>query len=52
MGLAKGNPLFRDRRLLTHLTPRADCAEGAMPSLLRKLHIAENVRGPSTCVRA
>jgi predicted transcriptional regulator len=28
--------------------PRTDCAERAMPSIHQKLHIDENVRGPST----
>ncbi len=32
--------------------PRTDCAERAMPSLFQKLHIDENVRGPSTYVQA
>ena len=32
--------------------PRTDCAERAMPSLFQKLHIDENVRGPSTYVNA
>jgi predicted transcriptional regulator/DNA-binding XRE family transcriptional regulator len=32
--------------------PRTDCAERAMPSLFQKLHIDENVRGPSTYVSA
>lgn len=32
--------------------PRTDCAERAMPSLFQKLHIDENVRGPSTYVLA
>ncbi len=32
--------------------PRTDCAERAMPSLHQKLHIDENVRGPSTYVQA
>jgi predicted transcriptional regulator len=31
--------------------PRTDCAERAMPSLHQKLHIDENVRGPSTYVQ-
>ena len=31
--------------------PRTDCAERAMPSLFQKLHIDENVRGPSTYVQ-
>lgn len=31
--------------------PRTDCAERAMPSLYQKLHIDENVRGPSTYVQ-
>jgi predicted transcriptional regulator/transcriptional regulator with XRE-family HTH domain len=30
--------------------PRSDCDERAMPSLSQKLHIDENVRGPSTYV--
>jgi predicted transcriptional regulator/DNA-binding XRE family transcriptional regulator len=30
--------------------PRTDCAERAMPSIHQKLHIDENVRGPSTYV--
>ncbi len=30
--------------------PRTDCTERAMPSLHQKLHIDENVRGPSTYV--
>jgi predicted transcriptional regulator/DNA-binding XRE family transcriptional regulator len=32
--------------------PRTDCAERAMPSLFQKLHIDENVRGPSAYVSA
>ncbi|MCP4384260.1 MAG: DUF2083 domain-containing protein [Hyphomicrobiales bacterium] len=32
--------------------PRTDCAERAMPSLFQKLHIDENVRGPTTYVQA
>ncbi len=32
--------------------PRTDCAERAMPSLFQKLHIDENVRGPSAYVQA
>ena len=32
--------------------PRTDCSERAMPSLFQKLHIDENVRGPSTYVQA
>ncbi len=32
--------------------PRTDCAERAMPSIHQKLHIDENVRGPSTYVQA
>jgi predicted transcriptional regulator/DNA-binding XRE family transcriptional regulator len=32
--------------------PRSDCAERAMPSLLQRLTIDENVRGPSTYVQA
>ncbi|WP_421725521.1 helix-turn-helix domain-containing protein [Bauldia sp.] len=32
--------------------PRTDCTERAMPSLFQKLHIDENVRGPSTYVQA
>jgi len=31
--------------------PRTDCAERAMPSILQRLHIDENVRGPSTYVQ-
>jgi predicted transcriptional regulator len=31
--------------------PRTDCAERAMPSIHQKLHIDENVRGPSTYVQ-
>jgi predicted transcriptional regulator/transcriptional regulator with XRE-family HTH domain len=31
--------------------PRTDCAERAMPSMRQKLHIDENVRGPSTYVQ-
>jgi predicted transcriptional regulator len=31
--------------------PRTDCAERAMPSLHQKLHIDENIRGPSTYVQ-
>jgi predicted transcriptional regulator len=31
--------------------PRTDCAERAMPSLHQRLHIDENVRGPSTYVQ-
>jgi hypothetical protein len=31
--------------------PRTDCTERAMPSLHQKLHIDENVRGPSTYVQ-
>jgi predicted transcriptional regulator/DNA-binding XRE family transcriptional regulator len=30
--------------------PRTDCAERAMPSIHQRLHIDENVRGPSTYV--
>jgi predicted transcriptional regulator/DNA-binding XRE family transcriptional regulator len=31
--------------------PRTDCAERAMPSIHQRLHIDENVRGPSTYVQ-
>jgi predicted transcriptional regulator len=31
--------------------PRTNCAERAMPSIHQKLHIDENVRGPSTYVQ-
>jgi len=51
-GLNLGDPqLITPIGVSCRTCPRTDCAERAMPSLHQRLHIDENVRGPSTYVQ-